>query len=65
MTKAWQDMGEAGFKVCRYAFVRLDGQPDIPIRPGREAEAAAIKAQFGGEVADSEQDTLSPVASSS
>ncbi|SCV68809.1 BQ2448_930 [Microbotryum intermedium] len=43
----WQDVGEAGFKVCKYAFQRMDGQPDIPVRPGREEEAEAIITEFG------------------
>ncbi|SCZ90925.1 BZ3500_MvSof-1268-A1-R1_Chr1-3g02388 [Microbotryum saponariae] len=47
ITKYWQDVGEAGFKVCKYAFQRMDGQPEIPVRPGREEEAAAIIAEFG------------------
>ncbi|GAA5878961.1 hypothetical protein JCM16303_007245 [Sporobolomyces ruberrimus] len=37
-TKAWQDVGESGFKVCRIALVRLPGQPKIPIQQGRESE---------------------------
>ncbi|KAI5480073.1 mitogen-activated protein kinase kinase kinase kinase 4-like protein [Pseudohyphozyma bogoriensis] len=45
-TKAWMDVGESGFKVCRYAFKRMDGQPPIPVRPGREAEAEEILSQF-------------------
>ncbi|KAM0755932.1 hypothetical protein T439DRAFT_376209 [Meredithblackwellia eburnea MCA 4105] len=46
-TAAWQDIGESGFKVCRYSFVRLPGQPAIPIREGMEEEAAQIVADFG------------------
>lgn len=34
--------GESGFKVCRFALVRMDGQPPIPIQAGREDEAAKI-----------------------
>lgn len=28
--------------MCRYSFVRMPGQPPIPVQEGREAEAAEI-----------------------
>lgn len=34
--------GESGFKVCRFALIRMDGQSPIPIQAGRESEAAEI-----------------------
>ncbi|GAA5959852.1 hypothetical protein JCM3765_000620 [Sporobolomyces pararoseus] len=37
-TKAWKDVGESGFKVCRIALVRLPGQPRIPVQKAREKE---------------------------
>ena len=33
------------FLVCRTAFVRLPGQPPLPIKEGREDEAAALLAE--------------------
>ncbi|KAH8929133.1 hypothetical protein BT69DRAFT_317652 [Atractiella rhizophila] len=40
--KAWMEKGKAGFNVCRYALVRLEGQPPLSIREGREAEVEAL-----------------------
>lgn len=40
--KAWMGVGQAGFKVCRYAFVRMPGQPPLPVQEGREAEAREL-----------------------
>lgn len=42
VTKAWLDVGDAGFKVTRFSFVRMAGQAPLPIQPGREDEAAEI-----------------------
>ncbi|GAA5915651.1 YDG/SRA domain-containing protein [Sporobolomyces salmoneus] len=42
-TKAWKDVGESGFKVCRIALVRLPGQPKIPMQKGREKEIENLK----------------------
>ncbi|CAK5280539.1 unnamed protein product [Mycena citricolor] len=30
--KAWQEPGTEGFLVCKFAFKRLPGQPDLPVR---------------------------------
>jgi E3 ubiquitin-protein ligase UHRF1 len=31
--KAWMGKGlTKGLKVCRYAFKRMDGQPELPVR---------------------------------
>ncbi|GAA6010684.1 hypothetical protein JCM11491_002895 [Sporobolomyces phaffii] len=62
-TKAWKDVGESGFKVCRIALVRLPGQPKIPVQEGRETEVENLKelesaAQTTEAVADS-QDSAS------
>ncbi|KAL8283661.1 hypothetical protein RQP46_005456 [Phenoliferia psychrophenolica] len=46
-TKAWMDIGESGFKVCRFSFIRLPGQPPIPVKEGREEEAEEIIKDFG------------------
>ncbi|KAK4699769.1 hypothetical protein P7C70_g6486, partial [Phenoliferia sp. Uapishka_3] len=46
-TKAWMDVGESGFKVCRFSFIRMPGQPAIPVQEGREEEAEGIIADFG------------------
>ncbi|GAA5830262.1 hypothetical protein JCM5353_005367 [Sporobolomyces roseus] len=42
-TKAWKDVGESGFKVCRIALVRLPGQPKIPVQKGREKEVEGLQ----------------------
>ncbi|CCM02292.1 uncharacterized protein FIBRA_04380 [Fibroporia radiculosa] len=34
VTEAWLATGKAGYKVCRYRFVRLPDQPPIPRREG-------------------------------
>ncbi|GAA5853390.1 hypothetical protein JCM3766R1_006927 [Sporobolomyces carnicolor] len=63
-TKAWRDVGESGFKVCRIALVRLPGQPRIPIQDDREGEvenlqeletaAAIVDVTESGEIAGAE-----------
>lgn len=40
--KAWMGVGATGFKVCQYAFVRMPGQPPLPVQAGREAEAREL-----------------------
>jgi hypothetical protein len=36
--QAWLDDGLEGFKVCKFAFKRLDGQPPLPVRGDHESE---------------------------
>lgn len=68
--KAWMGVGATGFKVCRYAFVRMPGQPPLPVQPGREHEAreligelapleaeAQTNAVFEGEDAETGEDS--------
>ena len=44
--KAWMDTSpSSNLLVCRTAFVRLPGQPPLPIKEGREDEAAALLAE--------------------
>ncbi|KAH9818461.1 PUA-like domain-containing protein [Melampsora americana] len=45
--RAWREVGQAGFQVCKFAFVRLPGQPKIPVKEGREAEAAEMYKDMG------------------
>lgn len=45
--RAWRELGQAGFQVCKFAFVRLPGQPKIPVKEGREAEAAEMYKDMG------------------
>lgn len=49
---AWMDVGEAGFAVTRFAFVRLPGQPPLTVQPGREEEAAALLGEVDAERAE-------------
>ncbi|EGG03470.1 uncharacterized protein MELLADRAFT_90208 [Melampsora larici-populina 98AG31] len=45
--RAWREVGQAGFQVCKFAFVRLPGQPKIPVKEGREAEAEEMYKDMG------------------
>ncbi|KAF8745537.1 hypothetical protein AX14_006861 [Amanita brunnescens Koide BX004] len=36
--KAWMEKGEKGYRVCKYAFKRLPGQPPIPEHDDRNSE---------------------------
>jgi len=40
--KAWEEEGTAGYMVCKFAFVRMEGQAKIPVKSGREKEAEKI-----------------------
>ncbi|KNZ48101.1 uncharacterized protein VP01_590g7 [Puccinia sorghi] len=45
--KCWREAGQSGFQVCKFAFVRLPNQPNIPVKQGREAEAEQILRDMG------------------
>ncbi|KAI6007388.1 PUA-like domain-containing protein [Pisolithus albus] len=34
--KYWREKGRGGHLVCKFAFVRLEGQPPIPVNPDKE-----------------------------
>lgn len=51
--KAWLATSpSSGFLVCRYALVRLPGQPAIPVQAGREEEARKLLDDAGVEMPD-------------
>ncbi|KAG0147154.1 hypothetical protein CROQUDRAFT_132689 [Cronartium quercuum f. sp. fusiforme G11] len=45
--RCWRELGQAGFQVCKFAFVRLPDQPKIPVKAGREAEAEQMYKDMG------------------
>ncbi|KAL7266487.1 hypothetical protein RUND412_010965 [Rhizina undulata] len=40
VAKCWEDIGMVGFKVWKYAFKRLDGQPPLDVKAGDPNEGA-------------------------